>query len=496
MCTSDAAGEIRGAFQCFGDVESVEIIKQVTLRHISANGNKAIAAHEAYVLFKQSFDAYKALKSMFVPKNLMHQVPADTWHQPEYKDISKKPQIHMECNHRCDKEMSKLTCALDELSLRGNEVLCDHTVTEFELELTYGTTLAEVHRTLLNIKPHIGHLKVSLCHGFDRNVEADCVETCDFQRRLMEIIGMNAAGPKLQEMTITGIGGISKMMLDSLAPALKQLEILTIRTNRCNILYLMQTFCPKLEAFHLIGREWDGDGNDAIIQTWPTLTRLVLKSISLDTESDTDSGKRLRRFFVLNPQLDTLELDFMVDNSLLKVIAKGMRELKTLTIDRYVFDGMGAIFNHLVRLKRLESIMVTTCIFKTVHFKSLLACVECFSKMKRLELSTMMQNYVRDDSGNVIMEEFPVKYHHNCSCHDNRTLTFGDRTDPINLPKNKRTLAILVSVARHIKSTDNTLEARILNMFKGAKKFYPDVHKTIVIPEEDRFVFLHVASMQ
>lgn len=475
-------------------MESVEILNQVKLRHIFANGNKAITAHEAYVQFKQSIDAYTALKSQIVPKNLIHQVPADTWHQPEYKDISTKPQINIECNHRCDKTMAKLSCAFDELSLRGNEVLCDHTVTEFELELSYGTTLAEVHRTLVYIKPYIGNLKVSLCRGFDQNVEADCVETGDFQRRLMEIIGMNAAGPKLQEMTITGIGGISKVMLESLAPALKRLETLTIRTNRCNILYLMQTFCPKLEAFHLIGREWEGDGDDSIIQTWPTLTRLVLRSISLDTESDTDSGKRLRRFFVLNPQLDTLELDFLVDNSLLKVIAKGMRELKTLTINRDTFDGMGAIFNHLVRLKRLETIMVTTCIFKTSHFKSLLACVECFSKMKRLELSTMLQNYVRDDSGSVIMEDFPVTYHHNCSCHDSRTLSFGDRTDSINLPKDKRTLCILVSVARNIKSTDNTLEARIFNMFKGAKKFYPDVHKTIIIPDEDRFVFLHVAS--
>ncbi|XP_055326072.1 uncharacterized protein LOC129579912 [Sitodiplosis mosellana] len=429
-------------------------------------------------------------------KNLTHLVPADTWHQPEYTNKSETRKAYIECNHKCDKPIADMTCAIDELSLRGTEVMCEHTVIDVDLELKAGTTLGKVRRDLLNIKPFVGHLKLRMCYGFKTAADEDGVGKGDFQRRLMEIVGMNAAGPKLQELTIRGIGGVSKALLNSLAPTLKPLKTLTIDTDCCHILYLMHTFCPNLVTFHLLGREWQEDAENINIQSWPTLTRLVLKGVPLNVDSDTDDGKRFRRFIKLNPQLDSLEVDFMVDNSLLKVIAKGLRDLKLLTIGRDTFEGIGAIFNHLVRLKRLQTIMVTTWIFKTCHFKSLLACVECFSKMKRLELSTLQQTYSREEKKVVVIEDFPVTYHSNCNCHgqDSRVLTFGDHTDPITLPKNKRTLTILISVAGDLKSADDTLEARIFTMFKAAKKFYPNVHKSTVIQEDERFVFLHVAS--
>lgn len=499
MTTADPIGEIRGVFERFGDVESVEMVKPGVSSHIGGHGNKATVEFEAYVQFKQSIDAYKTIKNELFPKNLTHLVPADTWHQPEYNAQHNrlKPKLIFECKHtKCDKPIAELECALDELSLCGADMMCEHASIKYELDLESGTTLDEVRRKLLYVKPFLGDLTLTLCSGFDTEFDEDSIEKGNFQRRLIEIIGTNAAGPKLREMSINEIGGISKMMLDHLAPALKRLTTLTIDTDYCNILYLMHFYCPNLVTFNLLGKQWQGDGDDANIQTWPTLTRLVLRGISLDVNSDTDEGKRLRRFIKVNPQLNSLEIDFMVDNTLLKVICKGLRDLKLLTIDRNTFDGVGGIFNHLARLKRLQTVMISTWLFKTSHFKSLLSCIECFSKMKRLELSTMLQTYVHDEKKVIFIQKFPVTYHHDCNCHgqDSRFLTFGDHTDPIPLPKDKQSTVIVVAVARDLKLADHTLEARINTMFRATKKFYPNVQKTIVIPEDKRFVFLHVAS--
>lgn len=497
--TADATAEIRAVLEQFGDVESIEILQRESTfmiqRKKGFKRRKAAIMYSAYVQFKQSEDAYKAINSPISLKNLVRLLPADTWHQPEYKECIEKPNAYYKCNHICNKSAEELTCTLDELLVCESEELCEHAI-DYHLELLPGTTLNMVRRNLRCIKPYIGHLRVTLFEGFENESPEDCVQKYNFQRRLMEIIGMNAAGPKLHEMTITGITGITKIMLDFLAPALKPLTALTIKTGHCNILYFVQHFCPKLTSFHFIGSTWEGDVKDVRIHSWPTLNRLALRCAPFKTKSDSDDGKRIRLLMTSNPQIETLEMDFEIDNSLLNVISKGIHNLRSLTINRKSFDNNPSIFKSLIRLKRLESFMVTTWIFKTCHFKSLVGCVECFSNNKRLKIATMVQTYVRGGVKTIDLDEFPVIYHQNCICHgpDHRLLTFAGHTDAIILPKHKRTLALLILVARDLKTTDNTLEARIFTMFKGTKNFYPDVHKTTIIEEDDRFVFLHVAS--
>lgn len=487
-------------FESFGEVISIESVTKALLQSSQTNtknaNSKCAIMHEAYVTFKHSDDAYKAIKCQNLPKTINKLVPADTWHQPDYKTANQMPlNINFKCNHKYGADT--INCTFDELfAFDGEKLICEHTVIQFELNLKSGVKMADIRRKLIHIKPYIGHLKLNLCIGFD-DAHNDCIDNYDFQQRVMEVIGKHATGPKLYELTMNGFGRITLAMLNCLSPLLKPLNDLTINTTYCSILYLIQKFCPKLKVLHLTGRNSEGDdGKDEPVRAWPSLIWFVCNCVPFNADSDTNCGKRLRSFFTQNPQLEIIELNFMVENSLLKVIAKVLRNLKTLTVSRESFDGFGGIIHHVIRLKRLESIMITTWSFKTCHFKSLLACAECLSNMKRLKMATLMQNYVIDEDNPIILEAFPVIYHHECNCHNNnqRVLTFGDYIDAINLPENKQTIAILVAVQQDLKTTDDTLETRIFHMFKGATKFYPNVHKTTIIKDNDRFVFIHVAS--
>ncbi|XP_055304287.1 uncharacterized protein LOC129569473 [Sitodiplosis mosellana] len=496
--TADATEEIRDAFGDYGDVESFEILKQKASPQIGMNVNEEGVAHEAYVTFKQSLDAYKTVMSRFVRGNLIYLVPADTWHQPDYKD-SVQLMGYIRSTHKCDNAIADMACSFEELSLRGDEMLCDQTVIEFELELKPGVTLAEMRRNLLCLMPKANHLKLTLCDGFGSDADADCVDECNFHRRVLEVIGMIAAtGPKLEEMTIGGFGQITENMLKCLAPALQPLNALAIYTDGFNVLFLLHTFCPNLVTFEMLSEIPQDDGDDTPIQSWPTLTELVLCSDKFNAEIDTQNSMRLCRFLSLNPQLRTLDVNFVlaVDNSLLKVIADSIRELKTLAFNQAAFGDVD-VYNHLGRLEHLESIRITTNIFKTCHFGSLFACVERFSKMKRLKMATLQQNFTPNNTDPIFLDYFPITHHYNCVCHDrySQVLTFADRTDSISVPKDKRTLAILIGVARELKIADDTLDARISTLFAETKMFYPNVHKTTIIQEDDRSVFLYVASM-
>lgn len=490
--------EIFDAFTMFGDVENVEIVKELTTMHVAIDDTAMKVTHEAYVLFRNSEDAYRALKSEIYPKNIVNLVPADTWHQPDYKSLENQPMKGvLVCNHHC--KMQSVTRNFDNLSIDRSELVCDHTVFEFELEMKGGTTLNEVRHQLKQLMPNVGHLMLNLFSDFDKAVDEEmAIGKGDFQRRVMEVIGMNALGPKLDSLSIDGIAGISTMMLKCLATVLKKVRVLKLDTRYCNILYLLPKFCPNLNELVLIGSQWDGDGADEPVQTWPTLQTLIMKNITLDVDSDTACGKRFRRFISLNPQLETLEMDLVVDNALLKVICKTARRLKTLTMARVNYESVGGMIDQLVRLKHLASIMVNTLIFKTNDFKSMLSCVECLSKKRRLQMSTLLQNYVLDeDDPMMIGVNFPLKYHDNCICHgpDHRAISFGNQSDVINLSKDKPSIAIVVNVARHLKDADKTLQSRIFTMFRNTKKFYPNVLKSTVLEEPDRFVYLHVSSI-
>lgn len=489
--------EILYAFESFGKVDSVEILNDKASIHISSDGEVPVT-HEAYVMFKTSADAYNTLKSRIFPKNLVLLVPADTWHQPDYKHSDEKPfKGIIQCDHRCN--MESFTREFEEMTLHRDESLCEHMVTNFELELKSGTTLNEIRKILRCVMTTVGHLELKFSAEFDSVEDSDdghFIGRADFQRRVIEIIGKYGVGPKLEALTIVGLAGFSMMMLQCLSSVLKPLTELNIFARYCNILYVLPLFCPKLDTLTLSGIEWEGIGSNETIQSWPTLEVLVFKGLILDVDHDSDSGKRFRRFISMNPQLNTLDLDLIVDNSLLKSIGKSVRNLKTLTFTRESFDNVGGMIDQLVRLKHLEAILVSTLIFKTNHFKSLISCVECLSKKKRLRMSTLIQNYVLNEEEPVSLDcSVPVKYHDNCNCHgDNRAITFADQGDSVDLPKNKPVIAILVCVSRHLKQADKTLESRILTMFKGTTKFYSNVLKTTTIEEEDRFIFVQISS--
>lgn len=486
--------EILYAFESFGKVDSVEILNDKSSIYFKADDEIPVT-HEAYVMFKNSVDAYTTLKSRIFPKNLVLLVPADTWRQPDYKLSDEKPfKGVIKCDHRC--EMESFTREFEGMTLHREESLCEHTVTNFELELKEGTTLNEIRKILRCVMTTVGHLELKFFVEFDSHEDKDCIGRADFQRRVIEVIGKYGVGPKLEALTIVGLAGFSMTMLQCLSSVLKPLTELNIFARYCNILYVLPLFCPKLETLILSGMEWEGIGATETIQSWPTLEFLVFKGLTLDNDSDSDSGKRFRRFISLNPQLTTMDLDVIVDNSLLKSIGKSMRNLHTLTFTRESFDNVGGMIDQLVRLKHLEAILVSTLVFKTNHFKSLISCVECLSKKKRLRMSTLIQNYVLNEDEPMSLDcSVPVKYHNNCNCHgDNRVITFAETGDSVDLPKNKSVIAIMVCVSHHLKQADKTLESRISTMFKGTTKFYPNVLKTTTIEEEDRLIFVQIAS--
>lgn len=477
----------------FGDVENVEIVNDKP--NSTINAKKMDVTHEAYVIFVHSSDAYKALKSNIWPTNISNLVPADTWHQPDFKDNDHKPiRGIIECNHRCG--MDAITVAVNDLSIDSEKSTCEHTATQFVMDLKRGAKLRDIRKILRSVRSSTDHLTLRVHNGFEDDALEDCIDLGSFQKRVLEIIGLNGAGPKLNELTIEGIGSISHAMLECIAPLLKPLETLNIDCIFCNCLYILPKFCPNVVDMNLSGQFWKGDGGDTVLQTWPSLESLTIRADLCDVVGDSDSETRLRRFIAINQQLETLELGIVTDNALLKAVAKNIRNLKNLTIKRVSFDGSGGMIDSLVRLKHLASIFVPTIIFKTSDFKTLLSCVECFSKMKRLKMSTLLQNYVlNEDDSLASVDDFPIQFHDDCSCHgpNSRAFTFNDKNKGVDLPKKKAILAIMVGVSPHLKANDKTLESRILNMFKGTTKFYPNVLKSCVIEEPDRLIYTHIS---
>lgn len=292
----------------------MEIVNKTPSKHVDLGGDQRDVTHEAYVTFKHSSDAYKAIRSEVFPKNIINLVPADTWHQPDYKTDKHKPfKGLIECNHRCEKrsQEQEISRAFDDLSIQDQDILCDHMVTEFVLELKPGTKLNTVRRMLRGIRPYVGNLSLNLHAGFDDDALDECIDQGSFQRRVMEVIGMNGAGPKLTEMKIDGIGGFTTAMLECLAPLLRPLEALTIDTNYCNVLYLLPKFCPNLYLLRMLSEDWKGES--AAVQAWPSLKCMLLRSVTLDVDSDSDSGRKFRQFLSQNPQIESMELDIIVD---------------------------------------------------------------------------------------------------------------------------------------------------------------------------------------
>lgn len=487
--------EILGGFELFGKVESVEIINDKPSPHIALDGHKTDVTHEAYVTFADSYDAFKAIKSEMLPKNIIDLLPADTWHQPDYKsDTNNSAKWVIKCDHKCAKRSQEpdLSREFSDLSIQADEMLCEHSVTAFDLNLELGTKLGSIRNTLLKIRPYVGHLSMNVYYGFDNDALEDAIDRGSFHRRVMEIIGTLGAGPKLQEMTIDG-SGITSEMLKCLAPILKQIEVLTIGSSCANVLYLLPKFCPNVHRFCLLTQNWKGDGADMVVEQWPSLNSFMLRSLELDVDNVTESGRKFRRFLALNTQIETLEIEVIADNSLLKLIGKSMRNLTELTVNRISFDGVGGMIDQMVRMKHLNSILIPTFILKTCHFKSLVSLVECCSKMKRLKMTTLLQHYTLDED--LHTGEFPIKFHNNCNCHgpNSRALTFYDNADSVDLPKDKAVLALMVSVSRGLKIKDNTLESRINTMFKQTKKFYPNVLKASIIEMTEASVYTHIA---
>lgn len=212
---------------------------------------------------------------------------------------------------------------------------------------------------------------------------------------------------------------------------------------------------------------------------------------------DPDDERKFRKFISMNQQLDTLDLGTIVDNSLLKTVAKNIRNIKHLTVKRFDFDASDGMIDQLVRMKHLATIFIPTYTFKTNNFKSLLSCVESFSKMKRLKMSTLLQNYVlTDEDPFTNVEDFPIQYHSDCNCHgpNSRAFTFDEKNKGVDLPKNKAIVAIMVGVSRDLIAADKTLHSRLLTMFKATNKFFPNVLKSIVIEQPHRLVYTHIGS--
>lgn len=241
--------------------------------------------HEAYVTFVQSSDAYKTVTSDVMVKNVATIAPADTWHQPGYKEVKEIPiQGFIKCNHKCG--MDAITYAVNDLSIDQDKGICEHTAMEFVLDLKAGAKLNEIRRILRSVNSSTNHLTLKIHNGFDRDALEDCIDTGNFQKRVMEVIGMNGAGPKLRELTIDGLGSISSEMLKCLAPLLKPIETLNIESSCCNVLYLLPKFCPNVTEMSLCGRKWKGESADP--QHWASINCLSIKSSLIDIDGNSN----------------------------------------------------------------------------------------------------------------------------------------------------------------------------------------------------------------
>lgn len=481
---------IREVLQSFGDIEFVQRMNDVE----STSG-----IYSALVSFVHSECAFNVLvashNGMFISEYLLSVNLADTWQQTHDETDDSEP---MDTGDEGD-GIKSVTQNLQGLSLCQKDLCCANGDDQLEIDLSLGLSLKQIRSRIFSVKSHQKHLVLDYAlesDGDDSDEENPIlhIDKSDFEKRVSKTIAKIGA-KKFHALTIRGKDHISMEMLQWLEPLLKRLQVLHIETySNSQILYALRDFCPNLGKLYFCGFKWRGD-TWTDIKAWPKLTHLALKYVELNIGSETDTGERFQRFIELNPQLEVLELEPTVDAVLMKNIAKHLTNLRSLTFTRCDCTDSADMLDSLGELKQLSTITLTTW---TVRRGELYLISLFAQRFHALDLVVLIQNYESDADDSTKFErlaDFPVTHHNGCYCapYTERSLSFGEYLDDVPIPKDQPVLVLVVNTSNPSKSSDAAVEDDIIDMFDETKKFYPTVATYEVLPQEDRYTYVHVS---
>lgn len=481
-------------FESFGQIQSVQRV---------IGDEIADGIYNALVSFVHSECAFNVLianhNGLLVSDHLMSVMPADTYQQMD-TELDAAEQMDTESDD--EPAVKSMTQDLRELSLHQKDLYCENGDERLEIDFSLGLSLKQIRSRLFDAKSYQKHLVLDYGLESDDEESEDekpllYIEKVAFEKRVLETIAKIGA-KKFRWLTIRGKDQISMEMLHWLEPLLKRLQVLHIETySNSQIMYALQEMCPNLSKLYFFGFKWRG-GSMAWteIKAWPTLTHLSLKYVQLNIGSETESGKQFQRFIELNPQIEALELDPIVDALLLKNISKYLPNLRSLAITRSDCSEWVSMFDTLSDLKQLSTIIITTW---TVQKGELYLILMCTQRFHALDLVVLVQNYessIDEDEQFERLADFPVTHHNGCLCNSDaeRSLNFGEYIDDVTIPKDHPALVLVFNTKNPIKSNDMSLEDDVMDMIEESKKFYPSVAEFQVLEEDDHYTYIHVSN--
>lgn len=469
---------------------------------------------KTYVTFSKSEYAYNAfIASRFQSFTVL---PANTWHQPcsvYYEELNRSdrkqecrctnPKNCYEGDDYSDDDEEDDT---DDSDVENNMLnkMAAIAMAECDLPIIFEVNINPNHMALKRIRENLrGNSMKSrlecLMLKYQMQPEGDlenCISNEQYFKRVVQVLAISI-GQQYHDMSISGVDALSIQMLKDLAPLLRPLKVLSLKTkSNASILYVLSEFCPIISVVIITANSWEGECIAAIPQHWPSISTLVIKG-KLTIDSDTEIGIKFQRFIGMNKHLNMLHLDVVVDYRLCKVIAKNLKSLKTLTIARETYDGIIPILD-VFDTKHLTNISFIILNVDKNGFGEMINCTRRLRQMKKLKSATLIQNF---DSETLSREEqfnhlvSLVKYHENCQCHaPDRVVEFNfDEMDEVNLPRNNK--PVLVTIV-NVKSTIQPIEQAkiIIDAFKKTMQFYPNKIKTIKLDIDDYCKFINVCS--
>lgn len=492
---------IREVLVPFGEIESVKS---------TCDGQLSNKVFEALVTFVHSESAFNVLvanhNGSFISEHLVSVMPADTSRQCQTECATMEQMDIIDDSHD-EPEIENVIQNLQELSLKEKSRMhfcCGRNDYRFEIDLGLGLNLKQIRKLIFQIEPFQKHLVLDYgcldcVADDDESDENDAlwnIDKIDFEKQATETITKMCA-KMFNRMTIRGKVEISNEMLQWLQPLLKRLHYLNIETfSNGHIHYVLHAYCPNLSELRFHGCKWKGgDVMSSTSLAWPSLTYLAVKYVELNIGSDTENGKRFQQFIELNPQLQVLELEPVVDNVMLMNITEHLPNLCSLIITRHDCSESESIINAISGLKQLSSIQMTTLITQKGDLHVISNFIRQFSS---LNLVVFIQNYERDFDGQSDFErlaDFPVIHHNGCNCNADgkRSLSFEDYLDDVSIPKDQP-VAVLIVNTNVTKTIDEILSVEIVHMLNDSKTFYPNVIKQQTLHGEDHQTIIHVAT--
>lgn len=494
------ADVIRGEFAKYGAIKAVEMLNHAAGYHEAA----ATELVEAYVTFVQSKCAYQAFtahrKHGKFPTEAITVLPADSWRQ---SDDQSSAGLSFRKNQRLEKAMNEEDVApieaMSQLSMEKESIKQVETK-QLLVNMDTDTSLKKRLSIARSLTDELEYLILKFpTKPVETSNNQNRLTIGEYEKRVVQIMASNCVGDFFTALSIVIAHSISTEMLHWMSPLLKPLYSLIVDSPlNARLIYLLPKFCPRMRMLRLMGT-WDANHEDEPVENWPSLKILVLMHKSLDVKSYTEDGKKFRRFIELNPQLEMLFFDTIIDIELLKGIVDNLKNIKSLSFGRLNYYRFSLIIEHLAKAESLESINLKFNIAEHSDLEKINILAERLGQMKNMKLMSLIQNYMPNvgfEKFNML-SNFPITEHRNCECHhQQRILNFDNLIPDLVVPDNAPVLVIVINTNNPSKSRDKSLESDIFDTLNETKKHFPNVILFEELKEKNQSVFVYIASAE